>query len=118
MNRKIFVNVLKTYGIDTDQVYEDLSELGKGLWHNDRLALKVVWVWDKQPCLVIVILRPTGEYLYFQCSLEEFDILTVEQVVEFVKANSGSLYDTAMKANDVLDISIGHRNWTFKVFNG
>jgi len=114
MNKNTFIDVLKACGIDEDQVYEDLSELGKVLWYNDKLSLKVVWIQEKQPCLVIVVLRPTGEYLYFECSLDEFDISTIAQVMEYVQVNAEPLYDTTMKANDILDISIGNRNWTFK----
>ena len=115
MNKDIFIHVLNAYGIGSDQVYEDISELGKVLWHNDKLSLKVVSSQQKQPCLVIVVLRTIGEYLYFECSLDEFDISTIAQVIEYVQANDELLYETTTKANDVLDITIGNRNWQFRV---
>jgi len=114
MSKNIFIEVIKAYGISADKVYEDLSELGKVLWHNDKLALKVAWMQGKQPCLVLVVLRPTGEYLYFECNLEEFDISTLEKVIKFVQVNNELLYDTAIKATNALDISISNRNWAFK----
>lgn len=61
--------ILLHYGISQETVYHDLSEEGRVLWHNDRLALKIVMPHGLEAKLTLVTLRAEQRYSYFECPL-------------------------------------------------
>lgn len=65
--------------------------------------------------MVIVILRPTGSYSYFECNLKEFDSSTTARFIEYVKDQSGPLYEAALIAHDKLMVSIDGKDWLFGI---
>lgn len=95
-------------------MYEDISEIGTVLWHNERLAIKVVCAGGFTPCLLLVNLEPTNEYAYFECELTEFSNMRVADVIKYVIENTDSIYESTLMAGNALCISADGNIWTFK----
>lgn len=113
MDKASFCAVLDKYKLPWENVYEDLSEMGTVLWHNDSFAIKVVCPIKAQPCLSFVALCPDGDYVYFESELSRFSSTEVEEVVTYAKENCDSLQQSAVLRGEELSISVSGGERTF-----
>ena len=113
MDKTAFVEVLEKYDLSSENVYEDLSEIGTVLWHDDSLAIKVVCAIEGHPRLSLVTLRPDGDYNYFESELQRFSSSELEGVVTYVKENSSSLRQSSISTDKAISISVAGQEWGF-----
>ncbi len=113
MNKALFLELLENYELSSEEVYEDLSEIGKVLWRNDKLAVKVVCAIESQPCLSLVVLAPNDDYYYFESKLAGFSSSDVGELIANVKAHSESIRQSATQAEDFICISTSGKESTF-----
>ncbi len=114
MNKATFVEVLEQYELPSEDVYEDLSEFGKVLWHNEHLAVKIVCAIEGQPCLSLVVLAPSGDCYHFERDLTDFGGSEVGDVIAYVKQHSDAIRQSAISTEDSTRISLAAQDWKFK----
>ncbi|WP_425396871.1 hypothetical protein [Aeoliella sp.] len=107
LDKRAFCRLLESLSLPTENVYEDLSALGVGLWHNDRLSLSVVWSIDLDPHLQLVAVIADGNYRYFGCALSQISASTIERVLRLVEHQSDKLHHAALSAENQLSVVIG-----------
>jgi len=114
MDKGIFVDLLRSNALPTENVYEDISEIGYLLWNNSRSSLAIVATKDMRPMLQLVIMRSRNNYAYFNCGLDGVNGVALAELIEYAKTDGDDLYAAAMTANGSFKISnIGPTNHVF-----
>lgn len=113
VNKALFLEVLENYELPSEEVYEDLSEIGKVLWHNNKLAVKVVCAIEGQPCLSLVVMAPDDDYYNFESKLAGFSSSDVGELIAHVKEHSESIRQSATQAENFICISTSGKESTF-----
>lgn len=115
MDKDSFIDLLRSYALPTENVYEDTSEVGSLLWNNSKSSLAIIAEKGMEPTLQLVILHSNNNYAYFNCSLDGINGVEIEELVEFVRINSCDLYAAATTASGSFNISnIGPTNQVFE----
>lgn len=114
MDTATFIEVLESHEIPSQGVYEDLSEIGKVLWHDDNLAIKIVCAVEGHPRVSLVALGPDDQYHFFEADLGGFSGSEVSELVSHVKEHSVRILRAAIQAEEFLCISAAGNKSKFK----
>ncbi|SMC30015.1 hypothetical protein SAMN02745857_04363 [Andreprevotia lacus DSM 23236] len=99
-NLKAYMNDL---GFSDAHVYEDISESGAVIWHNDRTSLKFISNKDTS-FIQMVVLTEQGEYLFYNAPFSSADQLTA--LASFLPRNESGIYRKLCQSNDEIAILI------------
>ena len=114
MDTATFIKVLESHELPSRGVYEDLSEIGKVLWHDKNLAIKVVCAIEGRPRVSLVGLGPSGEYHFFESDLSGFSGFEVLELVTHVKEHSAKILQSAIQAEEFICISTAGKESKFR----
>ncbi len=106
-----FNSLLADYGIPLDDTYEDLSEVGTPIWHNDDLSINIVCKADSHPCLSLVVFTSKGDYVYFESPLAKFTSSEVSGFVAYVRENLESIRRTVLSAISSISVPVSGREF-------
>lgn len=100
--------VLSQYGLSQDGVFQDISEEGKVLWHNDQLAIKVVKPYGFEAKVSMVSLDTERGYMYFECPLSYINPDNLTMFVLHFKKNPQSILNELKQHHDHIVIWIAN----------
>lgn len=100
MDKLGFIEILKKHELPIEDVSEDVSAVGKHLWHNDNLGINVNCSHYSDAMLSIVNEIADGKYVFFESELEAFSGSDVKDIVGYISKNAESVRESLNVAKD------------------
>lgn len=106
MEHAEFIALLQGYGLPSEDVYEDISEVGVMLWHDRHLAIQVAAPAGRDPHLKLVTSCGPESYAWFEHPLRNLSPSDMGDLLLSLRKDAEWVRETARSSVEELGITL------------